>query len=223
MDGRSSFSINKSNKQRLLFLEVVCFVIWKKKRKLKWFSYLTNNGKSSPPMKAQCKIKVKILWIQFWLQWCRCIGYLSLLSIERQSRILCGVSSKIWSFCHAHSQSLQLGALKFSPRNIFINSLILKHTQEKTRVLSFFPVHQKSLERITLTMFNVWLPLAACYNSTNRMNRKKDTMISIKWPARIIQPSKHLVLSKILALHTTPSVLSTGRSKLGIVFQTLLS
>ena len=128
MDGRSSFSINKSNKQRLLFLEVVCFVIWKKKRKLKWFSYLTNNGKSSPPMKAQCKIKVKILWIQFWLQWCRCIGYLSLLSIERQSRILCGVSSKIWSFCHAHSQSLQLGAHKFSPRNIFINSLILKHT-----------------------------------------------------------------------------------------------
>ena len=152
--------------------------------------------------------------------------WISLLSIERQSRILCGVSSKIWSFCHAHSQSLQLGALKFSPRNIFINSLILKHTFNPRKDKSsffFFPVHQKSLERITLTMFNVWLPLVACYKSTNRMNRKKDTMISIKWPARIIQPSKHLVLSKILAAHTTPGVLSTGRSKLGIVFQTLLS
>ena len=151
--------------------------------------------------------------------------WISLLSIERQSRILCGVSSKIWSFCHAHSQSLQLGALKFSPRNIVIISLILKHTFNPRKDKSSFFISRspKSLERITLTMFNVWLPLVACYKFTNRMNRKKDTIISIKWPARIIQPSKHLVLSKILAAHTTPGVLSTGRSKLGIVFQTLLS
>ena len=115
-------------------------------------SWLTNNGKSCPPLKAQCKIKVKILWIWIWLQWCRCIGYLSLLSIERQSRILCGVSSKIWSFCHAHSQSLQLGALKFSPRNIFINSLILKHTfnPRKDKSSFFFPVHQKAWSELHL-------------------------------------------------------------------------
>ena len=101
--------------------------------------------------------------------------WISLLSIERQSRILCGVSSKIWSFCHAHSQSLQLGALKFSPRNIFINSLILKHTfNPRKDKSSFFFSRSPKKPGANYTYHVQCLTTFSCLLQLHQQNEKKE-------------------------------------------------